>query len=69
MLFHTGEMDPAPETFAARLAPGDWDALCLLGSRRRYPAGTTLYSAGDLPQEVMVVLDGQVKALIPSFDG
>ncbi len=62
-------MLPAPETFAARLAPADWDAVCLVGSRRRYPAGTTLYRAGDLPQEVMVVLDGQVKALIPSIDG
>lgn len=68
-LGHTETVEPAPETFVARLSSDDWAALTKAGSHRRYPAGTTLFMAGDVAHEVMVVLEGEAKALVPSEDG
>ncbi|MGE0879925.1 MAG: Crp/Fnr family transcriptional regulator [Acidimicrobiia bacterium] len=55
--------------FLTRLEPNDQAALKALGTRRRYPAGAMLFFAGDRADELMIVLDGDVKVHVGTIDG
>ena len=55
--------------FLASLPPGVADELLGLGSRRRFPAGSTLFVEGDAAHEVFVLLAGEVKVTVGSVDG
>jgi len=41
-------------------APGLWEAFVEVGQRRRYPAGSALFLAGDPPGVAFALLDGTV---------
>lgn len=54
--------------FLDRLGPRAAD-LVALGARRRYTAGATLFVAGDVAHEVLVVVSGAVKIIVGSAEG
>lgn len=56
-------------SFLERLSPDERDALFAVGTRRRYPAGSTILFAGDPAHEVLIVLAGEVKAIVTAADG
>src|SRR5205823_6158659 len=55
--------------FLAGLEPQAAAELRRLGTRRRYPAGTTLFLEGDPAHEALVLLAGEVKVLVGSAEG
>jgi CRP-like cAMP-binding protein len=55
--------------FLAGLEPEAAAELRRLGSRRRYPAGTTLFLEGDPAHEALVLLAGEVKVSVGSAEG
>ncbi|MFT7648943.1 MAG: CRP/FNR family cyclic AMP-dependent transcriptional regulator [Candidatus Poriferisodalaceae bacterium] len=56
-------------TFVDQLAEPARVELFASGARRRFPAGTSLFMQGDVAHEVLVVLEGQLKALVLATDG
>ncbi len=63
------EVNPQPGSFLAGLSAEEAGELIRLGSRRRYPAGSTLFVEGDSAHEVLVLLDGSVKVSVGSVEG
>src|ERR1043165_4354781 len=55
--------------FLAGLEPQAAAELRRLGTRRRYPAGPTLFLEGDPPPEGLRPLAGEVKVLVGSAEG
>lgn len=55
--------------FLAYLSPEGSADLRLLGSKRRYPGGATLFVEGDRAHEALVLLAGEVKVLVASREG
>jgi len=65
-----GEIDEVTgDTFLDRLTAEQRSDLFAAGTRRRYPAGSTVFHVGEPAHEVLVVLAGEVKALVGSLDG
>lgn len=65
-----GDGDPGGErTFLERLDTVQYEALEAIGTRRRYPDGATLFFVDEAAHEVLVLLDGEVKAVIPARNG
>lgn len=63
---------PGPATddaFLDRLSPDERDGLFAIGTRRRYPINTTIFFIGEPALEVLVILNGEVKAVVPAIDG
>ena len=56
-------------SFLDRLDDEQRAALFASGTKRRYPAGSTLFFIGEDAHEVLVLLDGEVKAIVPAVDG
>ena len=57
------------DAFLDRLSPAERAGLFAAGTRRRYPTNTTIFFVGEPAHEVLVVLDGEVKAVVPAIDG
>jgi CRP-like cAMP-binding protein len=55
--------------FLAELEPAAREQLALLGHRRRYNAGVTLFLEGDLGPNVIIVYAGRVKVFSTDPDG
>ena len=55
--------------FLARLDATELAEFERLGTRRRFPAGSTLFVEGDHAHEAFVLLAGAVKGSVGSFDG
>jgi len=55
--------------FLAELAPEELDELRAIGTRRHYPAGTTLFTAGEPANMVVVVQRGRIKLSYHTDDG
>ena len=64
----TSEVHPRSDATDAPEA-AVWDAFVAAGQRRRYPAGSALFLAGDPPGAVFAVLDGTVEIRAGSDDG
>lgn len=60
---------PEAGSFLARLDPGASRSLLDLGRRRRFPAGSVLFSEGDSSDRVVVLLGGRVKVSSFTEDG
>ncbi len=58
-----------PGTFFDQLDDAARDELTTLGTRRRFPAGSALFLAGDMGHEALVVLSGLIKVEIVSAEG
>ena len=56
-------------TFLSSLSEGARAELFAVGTRRRFPAGSTIFVEGDVAHEALVLLDGRVKALVMASDG
>ncbi len=56
----TGEA-PSAAGFLAQLSPDDREALSVLGHRRRYRRGATLFTEGDHSSHIVVVLSGRIR--------
>jgi CRP-like cAMP-binding protein len=50
-----------PEQFLPGLSPTERDELCALGRRQRWPRGATLFTEGDRPGNVVILLKGRAK--------
>lgn len=50
----------------AELPEADLDALAAIAERRRHPAGTLLFLAGDPPEALHVVLSGRIRIQVAS---
>ncbi|MBL7259373.1 Crp/Fnr family transcriptional regulator [Paractinoplanes lichenicola] len=61
------EVDPGE--FVAELTPADRDELFLIGRRRRWPAGATLFSEGDRSTTVVLVISGRAKVFSLTAQG
>jgi CRP/FNR family transcriptional regulator, cyclic AMP receptor protein len=57
------------ETFLQRLSDLARMELFAIGTRRRYPSGATLFFEGDPAHEALVILDGQIKAVVLATGG
>lgn len=60
---------PQPGSFLAELGAEVAGELARLGTRRRYPAGATLFVEGDPAHEALVLLAGEVKVSVGSVEG
>jgi CRP/FNR family transcriptional regulator len=50
----------------AELSEADLDALAAIAERRRHPAGTLLFLAGDRPEALHVVVSGRIRIEVAS---
>lgn len=57
------------ETFVGRLSDDERTSLFAIGTRRRYPANTTIFFAGADAHEIIVVVDGLLKVVVVAPDG
>lgn len=57
------------QSFLARLGPDAVGKLRALGSRRRFPAGATIFVEGDEAFEALVLLSGTVKVTVTAAGG
>lgn len=63
------EVRPEVGSFLDRLDEQHSAGLLALGTRRRFPAGSTVFMVGEPALEVLVVLSGEAKAVVPASDG
>ena len=58
-----------PLPLLARLDDSDAAALRAIATRRRYPAGATLFFEGDTAHEVVIIAQGDVSVFVTGADG
>lgn len=56
-------------SFVEAVGPDGLAQLRAVGSRRRFPAGATLFVEGDQAFEALILLDGSVKVTVTATDG